>query len=1160
MILYYTKEKELAEEYRLDRLKFDLIESQFINQKEALEALKGFLKLYMKNGNSPIINVYGQAGIGKTWLLKYFLETSVKDAGISYIALDAEGDRSAMNILLSLGRLISVKFDTKLNNFDTVLDTINRRVLDIIEAKDGAVLRPRKEKRNAYIVLSRVLEAIRRIYGDSLTFQDRIDLDSLENYHLIQLLPLALAEDLLRELSEDSRIVMIIDSLSKDLLHDELIPILLAALSSRMFIIVSTREKINWSKYSDSWSNPQHLISIQLQPFQSSDVDKYLENRLGISTEEFVENSIKITKGKAFYLTLYAEYLDQLSRSGVDIIDYAEKLISGEEKLDENRIIEHYVNQMSNRDKKIFYMASILDWFDPGELGSFFDKESGEDLVDNIISFSIVKPKLEMYDAWRLHNLFISALSSMGIDISEEEINAFTDFLLGKYKKRNDFYALMQYLNVLGNISREKLLNVLEETINNLYFTGQLRENVIMLNWILDKIDLDTTMKHFYAKLLESISLDKEAVGIYRALIDNPESTDFDKIRARTQLAKILFAKGHFSDALSIIRVNLEKIERIPLNQETLLEKMHCYLLLSKTLYVNGRINEALDYIKSLESNYNEFISIDKTILEEPFGRDLQRIYLNSLFLKANIFLKEEKNQALSILKKIADESKGYLNRYPRDIIVLRTYSNTLDLVVDIITDSELFTREFPWLSEHLKFLNYLISVQTPKIIDPIVLKNLFTIYEKIGDIYASSENYNQAFIYYNEIYELSKSMSFSPSTLDLMIHKIKVAPKIARILLRSNNKKETADLLIEARDNIEMLIKMGISAKDIWISYFNILKMLGKVYMRLSNYERAIGILSKAIGVANSIIAQYGAEHVNMKDYLDTFKDLFRSHLESAQYQSAINILNKMRELFKTVLSDSGEWKKPETVLILLKITRILKQHLTSPEEFLNKATLVLKDILIHIFSKIKESSELPLDAVDYFGSLSWTTISLAKIWYSLSMFNDLYELLGTAIETIELISDKISEDERPMIKSYEFNLRLRRAIARFFSELGIEQVEEDLNACRGILAELEGKFDPIELAYMKCSLILFDSRIKNSLKQFDQSIMDLRDFISIVSSLPPKKLNVIRAKELFDRAYKALKDIKILTRGKLDDPLKENIMEIENELRTLRKRFIGK
>jgi len=335
---------------------------------------------------------------------------------------------------------------------------------------------------------------------------------------------------------------------------------------------------------------------------------------------------------------------------------------------------------------------------------------------------------------------------------------------------------------------------------------------------------------------------------------------------------------------------------------------------------------------------------------------------------------------------------------------------------------------------------------------------------------------------------------------------------------------------------------------------------MLGKVHMRLNNYERAIGILNKAIGVANSLIAQYGIGHISIKDYLDTFKDLFRANLETMQYQSAIQILNKVKDLFNDTILRSDEWRKSDTVLILLKTTRILKQHLTAPEEFLNKSTLILKDILKEIFNKIKTSREIPTDVEDYFGSLSWTTISLAKIWYSLSMFNELYDLLEDAIDALKVVEGNVSEEKQVVLKSYEFNLRLRRSIARFFSELGIEQVEEDLDACRSILAEIEGSYDPIELAYMKCSLILFDSRIKNSLKQFDQSLVNLRDFISIISSLPPKKLNVIRAKELFDRAYKALKDIKILTRDKIDKTLRENIIEVEKELRTLRKRFIGK
>lgn len=1162
-MLYYTKDKELTEEYRLDRLKFDLIESQFTNQREALETLKGFLRLYLKNGFSPIINIYGQDGLGKTWLLKYFLETSIKDAGISYVALDADEINNALNIILAIASLFKIKFSLKLNNFNIVLNALRSRILDSIELKDGSILRPRENKFISYINVSEAAKSLNRIYESYMNkvLRDKVDLNSLDNESLLKLLPIALTEDIFEELEKEKRIVLIIDSLQDTLLYYELIPLLLAMLSTRTFIVVSTNNKIDWRNYSVNWSNPQYLLSIQLQPFQSSDIDKYLESRLGISTEEFLENVIKITRGKAFYLALFTEYLDQLSRNGVDIIDYAEQLITNYEgKSIDEFILDAYFKQINDREKKIFHIASLLNWFDPGEISKFFDKEESEDIVDNIISFPIVKPKLEIYNPWTLHKAIKTYLSRKDISIDQQEVNKYADYLLEKYERTSNPYIIIQYFNLMNKLSKEKLLSIIKHTIFSLYNGGQVREGMIVLDWMLNKISLSLETKRLHAKLFELIGLEDRALSIYREIIDDKESSIIEKIRARTELAKILFAKGYYPDAINMIKVNLEKINNLSLNQETLLEKMRCYFILGKTLFMENRLDEAMKYMELLRSNYDELISIDKSILEEPFGQDLQKIYLNALYLTATLKKRNNDVEALETVKKISNESRDYLKHNPKDFIVLRTYLNALELIIDFLTDLEIIDKELQWLTENLKFINHSLVTGVIKIIDSAAINNLFGIYEKIGDYFLSQENYNQAFIYYNEIFELSRLIKFESSDLNSILYKVKVAPKLAKIMIRNNDKRAALDLLIEARDNVEKIIKMGISDSDVWISYFNVLKMLGKVYIRLNNYERAIGTLNKSIGVANSLIAQYGIDHIGIANYLDTFKDLFRANLETRQYQSAIQALNKIKSVFSDTLFEINDWKKPDIVLVISKITRTLKQHLTAPEEFLSNSTLIIKDILKRIFDKIKTSKSVPENVEKYFGSLSWATISLAKIWYSLSMFNDLYELLESAIEALRIIEESIPKGEQVILKSYEFNLRLRRSIARFFSELGIEQVKEDLDACRNILAEIEGSYDPVELAYMKCSLILFDSRIKNSLKQFNQSLINLRDFISIISSIPPNKLNTIRAKELFDRAYKALRDIRVLTRGKMDETLRENLVEIERELRTLRKKLISK
>ena len=1151
--------KDLNEQYRLDRIKLDQILMQFVNQREALDALNSFLKLYLNGTRTPIINIVGKAGYGKTWLLKYFIETSLRDAGVKYIFVNVDELSDSILLLDTIAEVMSSKYDIQLPKYNLVMKELKVKIIDDFEKKEGIGEDSDSEMSLPnQIDVSNVLKSIREIMKDDLSNiininNEIIDLTKITTDNLYEYLPLILASDIENALRESNdRIVLILDSYNMGMKKEHLIPIFLASLT-RAFVIISSREKINWSKYSKVWSDPSIFLTIELQPLQASDIDKYAEGRLGISTEDFVNNMISLTKGRPLLLGMLFDYLEIIADKGMDPLEHTDNLLENKgDTPNEQFIVSKLIEVLTPNERNLLEQLSVLDWFDI-EFITALTEEERSSLKDSIIMYSLIEPKRELEDAWKIHDVarkLITTLIKSDTALSEK-LAPLKTYLSSKIESDSNIHYSLQYLDILEKLSEKTYFETLSNLVDSLYYSIQPSQAKYVYNWLTKKDEESHLKGILLGRLLEVVGLNDDALSLYTNVSDSTNALEEHRVWARREKAKMYFLRNAYSDVVSIIRVNLEKINSQELNERNLIEKFWNYYLLGKAYYLSGKYDKAIETFEFIKNELQDIFSAGFSILSEKNRNLALKLYGRTLSFYLKSFVKTNELPTPDIVNELLSIYKQLITSDTEDILVKRELTRILlDLVEKgLLGHANLTLDNISSIANEVRQ-----SVQKISTDDYKLLILLSSLYQKIGDHYAKIEDFENAYYHYKQAYDLIDE-NIDLFQTPLMIKEYSsISHKLARTLLYRKEPKQAFEMLLKARDYLEMLIKNIGEQPILLIDYFYILRLLGKIHYRSGRYERAIETIEKAKKIAYSILSSPYNQKIDIFSIADNLKDLFRSKMRARKYDDALLTISELRDFYINHILVDTVWANFETVRILLKVLKEIKNNLNNiAGNVLEEISKNLGDIHNQLLSKITKSKIIPEKSTDYVRILAWLTVNFAKLWYSLSMFDTLYSMIQNALIALDTLYEIADEELKIEILIQKYKILLRRAIAKFFSEFDVEQVSQDIEECRKILGELENKYDKTELAYMKCDLVLFDARVKNSLKNFNQSLINLEDFISIINAIMTEKTDEIRMKELFDRAFKVLRDIRVLTKGKLETELKSTIRELEKDLKEL-------
>jgi len=569
-----------------------------------------------------------------------------------------------------------------------------------------------------------------------------------------------------------------------------------------------------------------------------------------------------------------------------------------------------------------------------------------------------------------------------------------------------------------------------------------------------------------------------------------------------------------------------------------------------KTYFLKGNYEKALEFYHLMCSFFDE-TEISPSMIGERNYRLIKTIKTLTLGVYARILGETEPEKLVYLTDSILSNYLDVIKNESPPSILIRTMARTIEYLVNkCIGEGLCEDRAYELADMIIRIWNTVDKIEPN---DPATYTIISKIFSILGDYFQADNDREKSITMYKYGYSALIRCLERINHPMMIISLSEIAPKYAMALMRIGDRKTAFQILVDSRDRLEKLLRITKSKRIIW-NYYNVLRYLGKIYHRADNYTKAASVIKKSIDIIEKFVNEYGIQSVEIFDYIDSLKDMFRAYLRIKDYEAAIKALNHLSEIYKKEILGTDKWKSFDAINILYKIMREIRRHLDAPGEYLETYSRVLFDLLQQIYDKIIRNKTLPENPSSAFQMLTWITTSLAKLWYSLSLFEDLMNLLNKTIELLDLAYELSDENHKPEILAQKFRVLLRRAVVRFFAELDIENVEADLDACRKIVAELEGKYDEVELTYMKSDLILFDGRVKNQLKQFEASITNLRDFISILAIIPSEKINTNRMREIFDRAFKVLRDIRILGRRQLSPELKAKLKEVEKELKQLK------
>ncbi len=1140
----------LEEQTRLDRLKMESIRTSFVNRNTELEILRSTIEEYLNDGEKRIIVVEAPEGMGKTWLIKYMAEEILASKNVKCIFMDASRFSNAFALLKCIKDEFIERIGLKTVRSDLILEELKQRVILYMDIAEGTETEQRKERFDLSIDLSDAIQKLRkkfREYAEGLS--NLVKLTEEKTEILYKYYPIALAADLNDYLTNsEERIILIMDSIQRKMENFDMLLSFLDLLDN-ILIIITVSFKIE--KLSN---NPQ---VIKLGIFQRESIEEYVGRKFGLHIDELTNSIFIITRGIPLYLGLLGDDLDLIIELGKDPLEYVDEIIR-EEKITEDLMIERIIEHLPEDEKNLLARISLSKWFTEDLINYIVgDKEKGMLLTESIISFSFIQPLLVKRNPWSIHKIMRERLLKLlkaDESLLEDAKNKLLSWFSEKYNETRDIVYLIGYLEVLSNSKSSNFLEELPKVINRVIYSIWFDEMVSLYNEF--KLQLDSLRDDYKALLslalmMKSLGLLEKAYNIFTGIVDSSTFPELVKIIARRNIAQYYLFRGLYGDVINIVKVNIEKLENEPLSENRLLEKARNLYLLGKAHLMRGDVESAMRHLEEVLEMTNKYISLEEHASMNVFLDDILRTNINSDVLMMIVKIKEGNEAVLNQCKRIIERMEDLLKNNPHDYLLHRAFVKILHALAErVSTSDDLDLMEYI-AGKAIDFYNALGD----RIIDNEILIILSNILNEICDMYLRNDQKDKALLVYKLAYDILERNTEKGNVI-LLVPLVKILDGYIPLLMETGKSREALEILIHIRGILSNILEKIGKSLDVLTAYIILMRRLGKTYLRLNRFSRAVEILENT----KRIVSELEKEGRSIDPFFkaDILKDLARAYLIDRKFEKAFEYLSNFAEYLDDVIISSELWRKIDAVRLIFRIIRVLRSATGIPTSDMRKLSEIIGKLIIKIMDKLIQTNELPENPVDYIRILGLIIIALAKLWYSVSMFDILDEVVSKGIESLSKLYE-LSEDEelRNIILSQKFRLYMRHAIVKFFAEMDIEEVMNNLNACRDIIAELEGKLDPLELAYMKCDLVLFDSRVKNSLREFKQSLLNIEDFLSILSSIPVENIDKRKARELIERAKKAIRDIRILTERQIPSDIKSTMEDLERELKGLENRI---
>lgn len=433
-----------------------LVTSQkfFIDREYDVKKLSSVFDKINDDGQSRFVFISGQAGIGKTLLVRYFLSTLDKGKTVVLMARGYEEQDSPLFCFIEMIKefLSNYKSITKGEILDSILNL----------AKLVPVLEPYVE------ATQQIIKTVR-----GLTDVDKFSLDD-SHYVFSNYL------SILQKISNKKSLVLFIDDAQwLDKTSRELLGHLLRKLEGRIMVIVShrsgfitTQKEGESSQFFESLANisPQKSTGMTLDPIPEVFYSKFIEGYLG--PHKFDKNNIRLlykrTDGNPFFLSSVLWVLkesDTVSVNGEGFFVLQENLQSTlPQNLSEtlNRRLRKVYSDVTSSREILSYASVIGHQFDVELLANFLNKDKLDVyhvLQDIEERYGIVRQVKNtttfVFDHRSMQEIVYSGLGPLATDCHKkiakflESQHAENPFLISfHYYRAKELDAALQWLQV----------------------------------------------------------------------------------------------------------------------------------------------------------------------------------------------------------------------------------------------------------------------------------------------------------------------------------------------------------------------------------------------------------------------------------------------------------------------------------------------------------------------------------------------------------------------------------------------------------------------------------------------------------------------------------------------------------------------------------------
>lgn len=864
------------------------IDFEYTSEKYSQQKAKVKLIDSIKEGNSIVITLSGESGIGKNLVIRYAIN-DLKNAKLIWL----------------IGNCTQISQLSPFGYFQDLLLTffnVNNFCPDTLQLKKNSI----KFFKQDFPTLSNseILDLLNFLYPENLDKYENIYFNKTKMFQIMKKVILTIVDKV--------KTVFIIDNFDnidgmsfdfiKDLLEDDYI------LQRCKFIITTDKEKPGIGLITSSKLNIENYVNISLAKFTKTQVETLISQHNEISvSEDFIDFAMRISSGNPSIVEQVIFLYKDLKRNNLKLIRYnrLEELIETRLDLLKQTNFKSYRMLIAMSLLGYKFYPAMLEHFDNNSLNDF------ENNIENLVQWGYINQTNNLSFEFRSISIWKIIVSIVKNDENFYDILNTLYETLSIYKQSS--IALIGY--IVQKLNNPNLaLETWTLLMKQASYIGDIGLYIIAQKQALKLIENKTSphyqkiKKNIYTrvgKLLEPINHEQAFDFIQKAIMMLEDEDEPEHIELLGYLASASMKSGNYWGSIECADNVLNKIPDNMELENTLIKSREVRPLLRLGNY--GQLINLVD--NEIMPTLERFLSKGKNTRIVTI-KELYQIWLEVYFDFAEALTFQGDNRMFEIIQLIFEiieknkiSSPEILCKAHLSLALANTIKGDVKTSERILDD---ILKEYPLDSMDSFIISRWNFID---IINKFLKKDYNSLYNELFNVVAFANNSNDNFtknILKTLLAKMLNDKNETKKALEILEEQVAYFAKekvatgvllswylIAEIKLVTKGTQFALDIATKALD-----IAQGPNINNYYfIALFN--KLIGEIYMAKQDFDSAKVYIEKSIFIAK----QFRLENILVKDYIQYAKfyqelALPKSTLRATYIKQAL----KMFQLAKNV------------------------------------------------------------------------------------------------------------------------------------------------------------------------------------------------------------------------------------------------------------------